>query len=1001
MFRSFAFARPSHAAMLRRAVASLIFGLSACGLNGMVSAAPVISSISPVAGTVDGGTIVTVTGTGFVAGSSVTFGGTNAASVSFVSSTKLTAVAPIRAAGKVSLVVRPPSGAVSNSFSGYTYTLPTVSSITPTSGTIDGGTTVTVTGTYFVPGSSVTFNGNGAAVTDISSTQFTVVTPPASAAGVGPMIITTPNGYSSAVSNRFTYMRPAITSISPIQGSIDGGTTVTINGSNFVNGSTVSFGGIDASSVTFISATKLAAVTSTAYGAGLVNVVVTTPAGNTSNAYSGYTYKLPAITTISPTQGPVDGGTTVTINGSFFVNGSSVTFGGAEATNVTWVSASKLTAVTSPAYAAGLSDIVVVTPYGFASNSLTGYTYKLPAITSLIPATGSVDGGTVLTVTGTHFVPGVSVQFNGIDATSTTFVSSTSLQVVAPQGFVGPATLAVVTPLGNISAPFAGFTYQTPSITAITPAQGSMDGGDLVTITGNGFIDGVTVSFGGIDATDVIVNNGNSLTAVTPSSTSNGTVDVWITTPLGYSGASFTGYTYQLPAPRVDAVDPVEGSAAGGTPVTITGSNFRTGATMSIGGVAATAVSVVSSSTITAVTPLHAEGLANITITNSDNQSHTLAGAFNYIGLPPVITSVAPVFGPATGGTTITITGSGFKAGAVVTLGGIAATGINVVSATTITAVTAPYPGGTVDAIVVNPSGAPGRLSLAYSYQMVCTGYTPPTETDPTIVITSPVANAALLGDRVNVTGTYSGPAGTGITVNGSAAITDGYYFYANNIPVEGAMNIDARAVTPYGKIATSSIPVTASGSAPIELKASIDQGTAPLVVTFSYAFLGMPQTIAIDYNGDGVDDFTTSSASAPLTTSYSVPGIYKPRLTITNAASTTYIAGTVIDVKNAAADAAPFQQSYARMQMALLCGDLDGALAHFTEGAKERYRPVFQALAPYMTEILNSWSPLQESEITTQYAEFAVNRLINGVNRIFFIYFLKDQDGVWRLDTM
>ena len=983
-----------------RAAFAVIFGLLTLGLADVASAAPVISSISPVAGTVDGGTTVTVTGTGFVTGSGVTFGGTNSTSVTFVSSTKLTAVAPTRAAGKVSLVVRPPSGTVSNSFSSYTYTLPTVSSIAPTSGPLDGGTTVTVTGTYFVAGSSVTFNGNGAVVTSISNTQFTVVTPPASAAGVGPMVITTPKGYASAVSNRFTYVLPVVTSISPVQGSVDGGTAVTINGSNFVNGSMVSFGGVDASSVTFVSATKLTAMTS-ASGAGLVNIVVTTPYGFASNSYNGYTYKLPTISTISPTQGPVDGGTAITINGSFFVNNSSVTIGGAEATNVTWVSASKLTAVTSPAYAEGLSDVVVVTPYGFASNPLTGYTYKLPTITSIAPTTGSVDGGTVITVTGANFVPGVSVQFGGIDAALTTYINSTSLSVVAPLGSVGAVTLAVVTPLGNTSMPFAGFTYQTPGITAITPAQGSMDGGDLVTITGNGFVDGVAVSFGGVNATDVIVNNANSLTAVTPSSATNGTVDVWITTLLGYSGVSFTGYTYQLPAPRVDAIDPAEGSAAGGTAVTISGANFRTGATVSIGGVAATAINIVSSNMITAVTPPHADGLASITITNSDSQSHTLASAFNYIGLPPVITSVDPAFGPTTGGTAITITGSGFKTGAVVTLGGVAATSINVVSATTLTAVTAPYPGGTVDAIVANPSGAPGRLSLAYSYQMVCTGYAPPAETDPVIVITSPVANAALLGDRVNVTGTYSGPAGTGITVNGITAITDGYYFYANNVPVTGAMNIDARAATPYGKSATSSVSVTASGSAMIELKASIDQGTAPLAVTFSYAFLGTPQTIAIDYNGDGVDDFTTSNASAPLSYNYSVPGIYKPRLTITDAASTTYIASTVIDVKNATADAAPFQQSYARMHMALLCGDIDGALAHFTEGAKERYRPVFQALAPYMAEILNSWSPLQESEITAQYAEFAVNRLINGVNRIFFIYFLKDQDGVWRLDTM
>ena len=82
-------------------------------------------------------------------------------------------------------------------------------------------------------------------------------------------------------------------------------------------------------------------------------------------------------------------------------------------------------------------------------------------------------------------------------------------------------------------------------------------------------------------------------------------------------------------------------------------------------------------------------------------------------------------------------------------------------------------------------------------------------------------------------------------------------------------------------------------------------------------------------------------------------------------------------------------------------CGDIDSALSYFTNNAKERYRPVFEALQLDMIDILNSWSPLQKSEITSEYAEFAVNRKINGVNNIFFIYFLRDGDEVWRIDTM
>lgn len=87
MSRSFAFVRPSYAAMMCRAAFAVIFGLLTLGLADVASAAPVISSISPVAGTVDGGTTVTVTGTGFVTGSGVTFGGTNATDLAPISRT--------------------------------------------------------------------------------------------------------------------------------------------------------------------------------------------------------------------------------------------------------------------------------------------------------------------------------------------------------------------------------------------------------------------------------------------------------------------------------------------------------------------------------------------------------------------------------------------------------------------------------------------------------------------------------------------------------------------------------------------------------------------------------------------------------------------------------------------------------------------------------------------------------------------------------------------------
>ena len=96
------------------------------------------------------------------------------------------------------------------------------------------------------------------------------------------------------------------------------------------------------------------------------------------------------------------------------------------------------------------------------------------------------------------------------------------------------------------------------------------------------------------------------------------------------------------PAPTVSSVAPATGLIAGGTSITITGTNFAAGASLgvTVGGVAATSVRVVSATKITAKTPAHAAGVANIVVTNGDGQTATLSRAFTFTApaAPPPVT---------------------------------------------------------------------------------------------------------------------------------------------------------------------------------------------------------------------------------------------------------------------------------------------------------------------------------------------------------------------------
>src|SRR5436190_3707177 len=113
------------------------------------------------------------------------------------------------------------------------------------------------------------------------------------------------------------------------------------------------------------------------------------------------------------------------------------------------------------------------------------------------------------------------------------------------------------------------------------------------------------------------------------------------------------------PAPTVSSISPNSGTANGGTAVTITGTGFLAGATVKLGGTAATGVTVVNSTSITATTAAHAAGTVNVVVTNTDAQSGTLTNGYTYTGAnpAPTVSVISPNSGTPKGGTAVVTTG--------------------------------------------------------------------------------------------------------------------------------------------------------------------------------------------------------------------------------------------------------------------------------------------------------------------------------------------------------
>jgi hypothetical protein len=462
---------------------------------------------------------------------------------------------------------------------------------------------------------------------------------------------------------------------------------------------------------------------------------------------------IPTVTTLDPTSGPTAGGTTVTINGSNFVPGTTVTFGGLPATVVSRTDTAVV--VRTPAHPAGPVDVTIANANGTATLP-AGFTYlAAPTATGINPTSGPTAGGQTVTITGSGFVPGATtVTFDGVEATGVVVApGGTSLTAVTPAGSAGPAQVEVAT-AGGRSARLA-YTYAAvPTVTALAPTSGPTSGGTTVTITGTGLAGTTQVAFGGAPAA-IVSRTANSVVVRTPAHAA-GAVDVTVTTPSGTDtlagaftytpadtgsgggtgsgtggtggsggtgGGSGVGGDGTAAAPALSALTPDRGPVAGGQTVVITGSGFVAGSTtVTFDGVPAASVAVVDDDTLVVRTPAGVAGPASVVVAVDGVASGPLT--YTYVAgatVPPAPTadSLDPDSGPAGGGTRVTVHGRNFVRGqtSVIVCGTtllpadveVAAGGRSVSFSTPA------CPAGATDVVVVTPGGVAVALPFTYT----------------------------------------------------------------------------------------------------------------------------------------------------------------------------------------------------------------------------------------------------------------------------------------------
>jgi hypothetical protein len=771
-------------------------GLWELGSTGV--ALPAVSGVSPAAGAPAGGTTVVITGTNFTGATGVAFGGAAATSFTVNSAAQITAVSPAHAAAIVDVQVTTPQGtSLASGADWFAYgAAPSIASVSPVVGSMAGGDYVRLVGTGFVGATGVTFGGTAALSFGVDGySEMHAVSPP-HATGAVDVRVTSPLGTSPvSAGDAFSYvLPPAVTAVSPGGGHTAGGTWITITGTNFTGATVVSLGGTPSPSFTVNSATNISAFCP-AHAAGTVDVRVATPGGTSAiTAADQFVYTdVPVVQSISLDHGTVSGGTWLTASGYNLDGTTGVSFGGTAGgfTNFTSFGIYLVT----PAHARGTVDMTVTTPFGTsAASPADRFTFlDVPTVTGVSPASGPSSGGTHVTITGTDFVNLVGVVFDQWGAASYTVDSPSQISAVTGYNPAETADVRVMTQLGTSPvSPAAKFTFlAAPSVYSLSPSVGSSSGGTAVTIAGANFTGVTGVSFGGTAAASFSVTSSAQLQAVSPAHSAE-TVYVTITTQGGTnSDTTFNQFTF-VPPPAVSGLSPSTGPAAGGTPVTLTGTNLTGATAVSFGGTAAP-FTVNSATQITATSPARAPGAVHVTVTTPYGTSATgAADQFTYVEVPSV-SGVSPASGTVAGGASVTITGSGFTSATSVSFGGTVAT-FTVNSGTQITATSPAHAAGTVHVTVSTPNG-----TSATGAQDQFTYVGPPAVTG-----LSPTSGTTSGGTSVMVSGTDLSGA-TAVSFGGTAApftVNSGTQITATS-PARAAGAVHVTVSTPNGTSAT------------------------------------------------------------------------------------------------------------------------------------------------------------------------------------------------------
>jgi hypothetical protein len=527
--------------------------------------APTASSATPVTGPTGGGVLITLVGANFGLSGIVTIGGVEClwtGSSGSWSHTQVLCTLPVGSGSGLPIVLTVASQTVTFSPT-FSYVAPSISAISPTTGSTVGGTIVTVTGSSFGADTGsriITIGGASCTVQSWSHTSIVCSTP----AGQGtqlPVYVRAASGLETVTPLFFSYNGPSLSpTILPTAASTAGNTPITLTGSNFGQTATVTVGGVSCPAV---SQTSSEFICTLPPGVGINKPVVMDVVGQVSNTIQ-FSYSPPTLVSVSPSSAPSIGGSTITVTGVSLgkqADGGTVTFGSGTCIVQAW-SDTQVTCRIPAGQGTGVAISVQVSSQ--SSNSLS-FSYSVPSFSGMTPRfglTGPTPSTAVVTLTGSSFgtgspLPTVSL---GGRACAVELANHTTIIFKSPVGD-GVSLQLVVTVASQVSAANSAvlFSYLAPTISSINPPSAATQGGSILTIAGSslgGTTSNILVTVGGAPCSPIGSATHTAVTCTLPAGQGQN-LPVVVTTAAQASASSIV---FSYDAPTFSVVSPITGA---------------------------------------------------------------------------------------------------------------------------------------------------------------------------------------------------------------------------------------------------------------------------------------------------------------------------------------------------------------------------------------------------------------------------------------------------------